>query len=58
MTPVAIEMKIIPPTSQLSSVVSPSGIAWSSTSRSRNGVTIPRPALIAMSARTVPSRAL
>ena len=57
MTPVAIEMKIIPPTSQLSSVVSPSGIAWSRTSRSRNGVTIPSPALIAMSSRTVPSRA-
>ena len=57
MTPVAIEMKIIPPTSQLSSVVSPSGIAWSRTSRSRNGVTIPSPALIAMSSRTVPRRA-
>ena len=57
-TPVAIEMAIIPPTSQASSVVSPSGIAVSSTSTSRNGVTIPRPALSAINPRTEPSRAL
>ena len=56
-TPVAIAMKTIPPTSQLSSVVSPSGIAWSRTSRSRNGVTIPSPALMAISPSTAPSRA-
>ena len=56
MTPVAIEIAIMPPTSHTSSVVSPFGIATSSTSRSRNGVTIPSPALIAIRPSTVPSR--
>ena len=53
-TPVAIAMKTIPPTSQASSVVSRLGIASSSTSRSRNGETIPSSADSAMSPSTEP----
>jgi hypothetical protein len=55
-TPVATEMPIIPPTRTNSSVSSLSGIAWSSTSRSRNGETIDSPAEIAIRIRTVKSR--
>jgi hypothetical protein len=49
-------MAIMPATSQTSSVVSRSGIATSSTSRSRNGDTMPSPAETAMSASTANSR--
>ena len=42
--PVAIEMATMPATSQVSSVVSRSGIASSSTSRSRNGEIMLSPA--------------
>jgi hypothetical protein len=56
-TPVAMLIAIIPPTSQASSSRSLSGIATSSTSRSRNGDTIPSPALTRMSASTAPRRA-
>ena len=57
MTPVATAMPIMPPTSQSSSVRSFSGIAWSSTSRSRNGETIPSPAETTISPSTAPRRA-
>ena len=55
-TPVAIEIAIIPPTSHASSSTSARGIAVSSTSRNRNGVTIPRLADSAISASTAVSR--
>ena len=47
----------MPATSHVSSAVSPLGIARSSSSRSRNGETMPRAADSAMSASTVTSRA-
>jgi len=49
------EIAIIPPTSSERSPVSRSGIAWSSTSRSRKGDSIDSPALRAISPSTVPS---
>jgi hypothetical protein len=54
--PVITASAIMPPTSHESSVVSACGIALSRTSRNRNGVTIPAPALRTMSASTMASR--
>ena len=56
-TPVAIEIAIIPATSHVSSVVSRSGIAVSSTARSRNGEIMLSPAERPMSASTLLRRA-
>ena len=55
-TPVATEMPIIPATSSASSRSSSSGIATSSTSRSRNGEIIPSPAETTISRSTAPNR--
>lgn len=52
----AIATAIIPATNHVNNVVSPSGIAWSRTSRSRNGETSAIAALSAISARTALSR--
>ena len=57
-TPVATEMAIIPATSSASSRSSFSGIATSSTSRSRNGEIIPSPADTTMRPSTAASRPL
>src|SRR4051812_5119486 len=54
--PVAMAIAIIPATRAVSSVVSFSGIAVSSTARRRNGEIMPRPALRKISASTAPSR--
>src|SRR4030088_2876380 len=54
--PVAIEMPIMPTTSQVRSDMSRCGIAVSSTCRSRNGETMPRPAETRIRARTALSR--
>ena len=56
-TPVAIEMAIMPATSSDQQPVSFSGIATSSTSRSRNGEIIPSPAETTISAEHRASRA-
>src|SRR5688500_18143756 len=58
MTPVAIAIAIMPATGQVSSRVSLSGIATSSTSRSRNDGMTPSAAENTMRAETAPSRAL
>ena len=55
-TPVATEMPIIPATSTASRPSSFSGIATSSTSRSRNGEIIPSPAEMTMRPSTAPNR--
>ena len=57
MTPVTIAIAIMPATSQVSRRVSLSGIATSSTSRSRNDGMTPSAAEKTMSAQTAPSRA-
>ena len=57
-TPVATEMAIIPATSSASSPSSFSGIATSSTSRSRNGEIIPSPADTTISPSTAARRPL
>jgi hypothetical protein len=57
MTPLAMAMPIMPATSQVSSLVSPCGMALSSTSRSRNGEAMLRIAATPISASTPPRRA-
>ena len=54
--PLATAIPIIPTTRATSSPVFASGIAWSSTARSRNGETIPSAAETRIRARTEPSR--
>ncbi len=57
-TPVTIGIATMPATSIVSRPTSSSGIATSSTSRSRNGEMTPSPAERTMSPETAPSRAL
>ena len=57
-TPVTIGIATMPATSMVSRPTSSSGIATSSTSRSRNGETTPSAAETTISAETAASRAL